>query len=152
MTQFVILSMLLVASGSGGHLLPSSSQFTFTFTFTYKVNLRDMKYNLNLMQNLENIAVLRLGFALQLRITIWKEHPQPSHSTTWNRQNGSCSIWNDKSLNMRDFLLNITTHKRASEPRPSHQATSQHSSGYFPHIQAECISTFNAGIMLLQKN
>ena len=41
-----------------------------------------MKYNLNLMQNLENIAVLRLGFALQLRITIWKEHPQPSHSTT----------------------------------------------------------------------
>ena len=74
MTQFVILSMLLVASGSGGHLLPSSSQFTFT----YKVNLRDMKYNLNLMQNLENIAVLRLGFALQLRITIWKEHPQPA--------------------------------------------------------------------------
>ena len=65
-----------VASGSGGHLLPSSSQFTFTFT--YKVNLRDMKYNLNLMQNLENIAVLRLGFALQLRITIWKEHPQPA--------------------------------------------------------------------------
>ena len=84
MTQFVILSMLLVASGSGGHLLPSSSQFTFTFTFTYKVNLRDMKYNLNLMQNLENIAVLRLGFALQLRITIWKEHPQPSPQPQYN--------------------------------------------------------------------
>ena len=146
MTQFV---MVVHVGGDQWQWppLPSSSQFTFTFT--YKVNLRDMKCNLNLMQNLENIAFLRLGFALQLRITIWKEHPQPSHSTTWNRQNGSCSIWNDKSLNMRDFLLNITTHKRASEPPASTQPTS---SGYFPHIQTECISTFNAGIMLLQKN
>ena len=87
MTQFV---MVVHVGGDQWQWppLPSSSQFTFTFTFTYKVNLRDMKYNLNLMQNLENIAVLRLGFALQLRITIWKEHPlaQPQHNlkqTKW---------------------------------------------------------------------